>query len=433
MKYLFGTDTSKKGLKPDGEVFKIAETDKSLSRKRASAVDRYVKAACRIGAPLPFVVYALGILGAVAAALAAVLVINSLLNLLDPDESLTLAQYYSNVPALFWAGGVGLACALAVFVLHKRASSKAEDDGKLDEASAEIERLNNETDQLLGIPVSTATADVIEFNYTPDGASFTSNGAGLLEVRVWSSSEGLKLAANDDEARCAVYTVPKEAIKRISIMLHAFDIGDNPWNKEKSPQSDYFRKRGVAIFRNGQIALKYCCALEMEHQGAEYKLLFPAYELDSFCAMTGLSAPDLPSRKELAAGESGQKEPIRPRFYWRLPKGSSVMDILSPTSDYEFRSKHPWAFRLFFTAELIALLLPLLILLFTVVIPAGALDPFSGWALLGLFGSLLVGSGFANIIGAWEHQYLGHWVTIALFVVGIAAMTICIIKLTPID
>ena len=102
---------------------------------------------------------------------------------------------------------------------------------------------------------------------------------------------------------------------------------------------------------------------------------------------------------------------------------------MSPTADYEFKSKHPWAFRLLFTLELIVCLTPLIIFLVAVAIPAKALDPFSGWAVLGLMGGLITGCGFANIIGAWEHQYLGHWVTIALIISGGAAMAIGAIKL----
>lgn len=429
MRYVFGTNTRIKKSVSDGEVFKTAETDKALTKKRDVAAERFAKQLGRAGAPLPFGLYIAAIFAALAAALPALLVIVSISHMLGLSEGFGISEYYSTYPVLFWVGGIGLIFTLTVFVLHKRISSKAEDSGKLDEAAAELDRIQAETDSALGIPANTAAADVIEFSYAPDGESFTTSGAELLEVRVWSRSDGLRIAANDDDSHCSVYTVPKGDIKRISILPHGFDMGESPWNKEKSPQSECFRKRGVAVFRYGQIALKYCCALEIEHGGEEYKLLFPAYELDTFCAMTGLPAPELPSRKELAAGESGNKEPIRPIFYWKLPEGKGISQIVSPTADYEFKSKHPWAFRLFFAAELIACLAPLVIFLAAVAIPAKALDPFSGWALLGLFGGLITGSGLANIIGAWEHQYLGHWVTIALIAFGGAAMALGAFKL----
>lgn len=429
MKYVFGTNTTIKKRVSDGEVFKTAETDTTLTRKRYAAAERFAKQLGRVGAPLPFALYIAAIFAALTAALPVLLAFVSISHMLGLSEGFNISEYYSAYPVLFWVGGIGLIFALTVFILHKRISSKAEDSGKLDDAAAELDRVQSETDSALGIPANTATADVIEFSYAPDGDSFTASGAVFSVVRVWSRSDGLRIAAIDDDSRCIVYRIPEGDIKRISILAHGFDMGESPWNKEKAPQSDCFRKRGVSVFKYGQIALKYCCALEIEHGGEEYKLLFPAYELDTFCAMTNLPAPALPSRKELAAGESGSKEPIRPIFYWRLPKGKGISQIVSPTADYEFKSKHPWAFRLLFTLELIVCLTPLIIFLVAVAIPAKALDPFSGWAVLGLMGGLITGCGFANIIGAWEHQYLGHWVTIALIISGGAAMAIGAIKL----
>ena len=52
----------------------------------------------------------------------------------------------------------------------------------------------------------------------------------------------------------------------------------------------------------------------------------------------------------------------------------------------------------------------------------GAID--NRWAILGVAGGFVMGIGLANLVAAWQQQYLGHLVTIASFLAGGAMMAV---------
>ena len=199
------------------------------------------------------------------------------------------------------------------------------------------------------------------------------------------------------------------------------------WNKEEGPNNKKYRKYGVTLYQTVQMGLSFCCALDLVRDGEPYRLLFPAYELATMQRLTGLFAPELPktdtgkTRAELErAGDfSWSSGPVRPRFYWHIPKGEAK-DYFSITSDEEFKAQHPALYGILVAIGIAVLLVPC----FAFAIAAGRVtgDPNNGWILLGVLGGFIAGAGLFNLVAAWMHQYLGHIFTLLCLLIGCGLM-----------
>lgn len=51
------------------------------------------------------------------------------------------------------------------------------------------------------------------------------------------------------------------------------------------------------------------------------------------------------------------------------------------------------------------------------------------WLLLGCLGGFVMGIGFFNIIAAWLHQFLGHFVTLGCIAAGAVLMALSLLLL----
>ena len=177
------------------------------------------------------------------------------------------------------------------------------------------------------------------------------------------------------------------------------------WNKAQSPKEKCYQKAGVMLFRDACYGLKFFYAVEFLHGGEQYRLLFPAYELQKIRDMT--------TQMNLEDAETGSDQ-INPRFYWGFPKNAG--SYFSPFSDVAFRARHPIAYWILITIAITALLLPaILVLFFALRIPGSSNNAI---LLLGFAGGFVVGLGLFNLVAAWLRQYLGHVFTIICLLAG---------------
>lgn len=102
----------------------------------------------------------------------------------------------------------------------------------------------------------------------------------------------------------------------------------------------------------------------------------------------------------------------KPVFNKECPK--KYKTFFSPNSDDEYKAKHPLAYKIIVTVGITVLLLPMIIY----VLVCGSKDVESGWLMLGLAGSFIIGIGLFNIVAAWLGQYLGHMVTFVCLLGG---------------
>ncbi len=106
----------------------------------------------------------------------------------------------------------------------------------------------------------------------------------------------------------------------------------------------------------------------------------------------------------------------KPKFQRRAPKNK--WEYFSAESDESFKRLHPIGYICLVCIGIIALLMPFIIYsiyIFLVNPPKpmdAAISATDSIALiLGLFGNFAVGIGLFNIVAAWIHQYLGHFLT----------------------
>jgi len=116
---------------------------------------------------------------------------------------------------------------------------------------------------------------------------------------------------------------------------------------------------------------------------------------------------------------------IKPHFNKKIPGNAGF--FFGPASDDEFKWRHPFAYGVLIASGIAVILLPLIV--FVVFTDFIYPMPDSGWIVLGLIGSLLIGAGLFNIVAAWIKQYLGHLFTIACFLIGGGLVALCCLLL----
>ena len=103
-------------------------------------------------------------------------------------------------------------------------------------------------------------------------------------------------------------------------------------------------------------------------------------------------------------------------WYWLPPKGASAFFL--GNSDDLFKRKHPFLYPQIVLMGIAALLLPcyLYSLLFR------HFQISSTGMLLGYIGAFISGIGLFNLVAIILRQYLGHWVTLSSWGLGVALM-----------
>lgn len=98
---------------------------------------------------------------------------------------------------------------------------------------------------------------------------------------------------------------------------------------------------------------------------------------------------------------------VKPKFQKKVPQNKR--EYFSTESDESFKYLHPIGYKILCGIGIIALLLPMVIYItYTLAInPA----PNEWTLILGQAGTFVIGIGLFNIVAAWIHQYLGHFLT----------------------
>ena len=390
-------------------VFCTAEAPQSMAEdlKRAQeATEKTVRSA------LP---RALFIIKAIAMAVALILASGIVRSL----AKITIAQAYHNAPALFWIGGAAALIWLGCVIYERTQVKRLAGDGQL---GSELESRAESVRSYLNVPEETAVIDVLSFRYRQEKTGLRFRGA--------AANSPMEICRQGD-ALCLFDGLCLYALPLKGASLHVLKLGvpvdGSTWNKYPGPDSKKYRTYGVTLHRTMQLGLSFCCALDIVRDGETYRLLFPAYELDTVRRMSGLAAPELPTvgtgepptEPERAGDFAWSAGPIRPRYCWRLPKGEAG-EYFSLSSDEEFKAAHPVAYGVLISIGLAVLLLPSIV--FAVAAGRASGDPNNGWLLLGVLGGFIAGVGLFNLVAAWLHQYLGHLFTLLCLLTGSGLM-----------
>lgn len=206
------------------------------------------------------------------------------------EDGVTIAQAYQNAPWFFWVAGV----CLVVWVILKAISLKKEKEilnsTEGDNAKRTLEFATKSIYDELGVPDKAFTVDVLGFTYKiKDGepkakeTGFNPTAYLNLEVKVFVNDGKLFLA--DLENKYAFLLSEMRAIRTVQK-----GISVSGWNKDVQPNKGIYKPYKMTIDDYDCVHFKPYHILEFEHNGEEWGIYFPCYELEVFEKLTGLKA-----------------------------------------------------------------------------------------------------------------------------------------------
>ena len=101
---------------------------------------------------------------------------------------------------------------------------------------------------------------------------------------------------------------------------------------------------------------------------------------------------------------------------------SNASFFFDPSSDDDFRTKHPVGYVFLVILGLIVFITPMII--YGIYVIANYGNESNLWFLLGLFGSISIGVSLFNFVAIIINQYMGHLVSIITFLLGILLILI---------
>ena len=136
--------------------------------------------------------------------------------------------------------------------------------------------------EALNVPEDAVSVDLLCFRYKKEEGNLIVQAAmgapAYVNVDVFAYTDGENLCFADMER---VYTFPLAGMHTIEDVMEPIRLAQ--WNK-KTPPEDH----GLAKKRGGAVIHLYHI-LKFTHQGKEYGIYFPCYELETIKQLTGLS------------------------------------------------------------------------------------------------------------------------------------------------
>lgn len=211
------------------------------------------------------------------------------LGIIKALDDVTLAEGYNNVPGLFWAMGI-CAAVWAVFAVfgHLRSKSvSANEDYQIS-----LRRVENVIDQIrreLQVPADAKDVDVIQITHRWKKGKLKPHTKGMetspytnMEMRVFRREDMLCIA--DLEHR---YEIPLSSLRRLHRVKKGLSILG--WNKAEKGNSGFYKPYKLAFDGYGRVTTRAYGMLELQHNGEDWAVWLPPYELNYISALTGLT------------------------------------------------------------------------------------------------------------------------------------------------
>lgn len=200
-----------------------------------------------------------------------------------------------------WITAVCVVCGIVFLVLTARkvrndkAQTQAKETTKEDEAEESedyeeaLKKITEESYAFLKIPTSAQNTDIFVRLYKIKNGK-EKKGSSLFQFmntvhKIFLEDHSLCLA--DAESVLAIPLKNITGIDKVAQRIKFFG-----WNKEEDYRSD--RYKPYQIKQSGfALTVKSCYALRFHSDfGEDYEILFPAYELDTWTALTGVEAKE---------------------------------------------------------------------------------------------------------------------------------------------
>lgn len=203
-------------------------------------------------------------------------------------RNVTIAEAFENAPFIFWLmGGCGMVWLVLTYLTNRKA--KAVMAGE--DFNMSTRRLESEIDRVfreLQVPEDAKQVDVVQLTYRWKNGTVKISTTGSettpytnVSLRVFRREDVLCLA--DLENR---YELPISAMRRLKMVKKPLVI--QGWNKEEKLNDPFYKPYKLTMDNYERVHTKSYGLLELNHDGVDWALWLPPYELNYISALTGL-------------------------------------------------------------------------------------------------------------------------------------------------
>lgn len=203
-------------------------------------------------------------------------------------RNVTIAEAFENAPFIFWLmGGCGVVWLVLTILTNRKAKNVMEGEG----FGQSTRRLEGEIDRVfreLQVPEDAKQVDVVQLTYRWKNGTVKISTTGSettpytnVSLRVFRREDVLCLA--DLENR---YELPISAMRRLKMVKKPLVI--QGWNKEEKLNDPFYKPYKLTMDNYERVHTKSYGLLELSHDGVDWALWLPPYELNYISALTGL-------------------------------------------------------------------------------------------------------------------------------------------------
>ena len=203
-------------------------------------------------------------------------------------RNVTMAEAFENAPFIFWLmGGCGVVWLVLTILTNRKAKNVMEGEG----FGQSTRRLEGEIDRVfreLQVPEDAKQVDVVQLTYRWKNGTVKISTTGSettpytnVSLRVFRREDVLCLA--DLENR---YELPISAMRRLKMVKKPLVI--QGWNKEEKLNDPFYKPYKLTMDNYERVHTKSYGLLELSHDGVDWALWLPPYELNYISALTGL-------------------------------------------------------------------------------------------------------------------------------------------------
>ena len=202
--------------------------------------------------------------------------------------NVTMAEAFENASGLFYAMG---GCGVVWLVISALSRRKAKSVMEGEEFAQSTRRLDAEIDRVfreLQVPEDAKKVDVVQLTYRWKNGTVKISTTGSetapytnVSLRVFRREDVLCLA--DLENR---YELPISALRRLKKVKKPLVI--QGWNKEEKLNDPFYKPYKLTMDSYGRVHTKAYGLLELTHEGVDWAVWLPPYELNYISALTGL-------------------------------------------------------------------------------------------------------------------------------------------------
>ena len=280
MKNIFGINITedKTNTTFDGQIFHV----KSASHELAATLDATYAFAKEVENKfkLPLLLRVIQTLSGIVAAIIIVGIIGGL-------GSVSLAQGYQNAPVIHYVAAISFVVWLLLFITSKIRTKNFRESNDYEQVLSCINRAANNMEEEFKIPPDAKDIDILSFTYKIKNGREKIISNGLisflnLSCIVYVRTDYLHIISMREE-----WAIPLNSITKVEKVNKKIAIPITSWNKE-TPFNKGVYKKFKMTNSQAHIFFKPYYNLMIKHDGDDYKMAIPPYELDALSLLTGV-------------------------------------------------------------------------------------------------------------------------------------------------